>query len=57
MRLIGTFAPSFHAPYRGPQEQGSVNIRTRDNQVHGTKSVAETVEMFRTYEREYTREV
>ena len=27
-------------------EDGSVNIRTRNNQVHGTKTVKETVEMF-----------
>lgn len=39
------------------EEGGTVNIRTRDNKVHGTKSVAETVEMFKTYEKEYTREV
>jgi threonyl-tRNA synthetase len=28
------------------QEKQSVNIRTRDNKVHGTKSVAETIAMF-----------
>ena len=39
------------------EEGGTVNIRTRDNKVHGTKSVAETVEMFKGYEKEYTREV
>ena len=39
------------------EEQGSVNVRTRDNKIHGTKAIAEVVELFRTYEREYTREV
>jgi len=39
------------------EEGGSVNIRTRDNKVHGTKSIAETVDMFRLYEREYSRDV
>jgi threonyl-tRNA synthetase len=39
------------------EENESVNIRTRDNKIHGTKSLAETVEMFRGHEREYTRDV
>lgn len=39
------------------EEQGSVNVRTRDNKVHGTKALAEVIDMFRTYEREYTRDV
>jgi len=39
------------------EEQGSVNVRTRDNKIHGTKAIAEVVDLFRTYEKEYTREV
>ena len=29
------------------QESNSVNIRTRDNKVHGTKTIEETIKMFR----------
>lgn len=39
------------------EEQGSVNVRTRDNKVHGTKPLAQLIEEFRAYEREYTRDV
>lgn len=39
------------------EEQGSVNVRTRDNKVHGTKPIAQIIEEFRAYEREYTRDV
>jgi threonyl-tRNA synthetase len=33
--------------------EGSVNIRTRDNQVHGTKPLAEAIAMFRQLAQEY----
>lgn len=39
------------------QGTDSVNIRTRDNQVHGTKTVEETIAMLKQYEREHTKEV
>lgn len=41
----------------GAQDSDSVNIRTRDNVVHGTKTVEETLAMLRKYQAEYTKDV